>query len=476
MEKGYLKRDLTDSQKENLIYYREKQLKEVAEPKVEKKSKKVAYFYNSDIGYYDLGSNHPLKPYRLRMTHTLIIEYELGYHMDILKAKPATKLELTQFHSDEYINFLSSITPDKVQQNTDNLIKYNLGIDSPVFDGVYNYATYIAGASIEAAAKLNQQKADIAINWAGGQHNAKKNEANGCCYINDVVLAILELLRVHKRVLYISMDVHHCNGVEEAFYTTNRVFTLSFHKYGNVYPGTGHIEDIGLDEGKGYSVNCPLQDGIDDESYQQIFKEIVEKVNEYYKPDCVVLQCGADIISGDKLGGFNITIKGQGECVKMVRDLDLPLLVLGGGGYSLKNVARTWTYDTAILTNREINDVLPIHEYINYYYPDYKLDIQPKNMNNLNTKQYLKTIKNTIFENLEMIHKNPTHLDIDKTFKKYEYKNINIKKKEDNMTIEEDNDDKLDNIFINPEKIYSELSQIKYCESTSWINSQNKNN
>eukprot|EP00833_Pecoramyces_ruminatium_P015414 jgi/Orpsp1_1/1189446/evm.model.d7180000072122.1 len=356
MEKGYLKRDLTDSQKENLKYYTEKQIKEISEPKVEKKKKKVVYFYNSDISYHDLGSNHPLKPYRLRMAHTLIIEYDLGYHMDILKAKPATNLELTQFHSDEYINFLSTITPDKIQQNTDNLIKYNLGIDSPIFDGVYNYATCIAGASIEAAARLNQGKADIAINWAGGQHNAKKNEANGCCYINDVVLAILELLRVHKRVLYINMDIHHCNGVEEAFYTTNRVFTLSFHKYGNVYPGTGHIEDIGLDEGKGYAINCPLLDGIDDESYQEIFKEIVEKVNEYYKPDCIVLQCGVDIISGDRLGGFNLTVKGQGECVKIVRDLNLPLLVLGGGGYSLKNVARTWAYDTAILINREIDD------------------------------------------------------------------------------------------------------------------------
>jgi len=467
MEKGYLKRDLTENQKKNLIYYRDKQLKEISEPaKEEKKEKKVVYFYNSDIGYHDFGSNHPLKPYRLRMAHTLIIEYELGYYMDILKAKPATNLELTQFHSDEYINFLSSITPDKVQQNTDNLIKYNLGIDSPIFDGVYNYATCIAGASIEAAARLNQGKADIAINWAGGQHNAKKNEANGCCYINDVVLAILELLRIHKRVLYINMDIHHCNGVEEAFYTTNRVMTLSFHKYGNIYPGTGNIEDIGLDEGKGYAINCPLQDGIDDASYKEIFEEVVKKTNEYYKPDCIVLQCGADNISGDRLGGFNLTIKGHGECVKIVRNLDLPLLVLGGGGYSLKNVARTWTYNTAILTNREIDEILPIHEYINYYYPDYKLDIQPKNMTNLNTKQYLDSIKKTIFNNLEMIHKNPTHLNIDKTFEKYKYNTV---------TIEEDKRS-LDNIFIDPEKIYSELNNIEYCESTSWCNNQNIDN
>jgi len=178
------------------------------------------------------------------------------------------------------------------------------------------------------------------------------------------------------------------------------------------------------------------------------------------------LQCGADNISGDRLGGFNLTIKGHGECVKIVRNLDLPLLVLGGGGYSLKNVARTWTYNTAILTNREIDEILPIHEYINYYYPDYKLDIQPKNMTNLNTKQYLDSIKKTIFNNLEMIHKNPTHLNIDKTFEKYKYNTV---------TIEEDKRS-LDNIFIDPEKIYSELNNIEYCESTSWCNNQNIDN
>lgn len=271
------------------------------------------------------------------------------------------------------------------------------------------------------------------------------------------------------------MDIHHCNGVEEAFYTTNRVLTISFHKYGNIYPGTGHIEDIGLDEGKGYAINCPLQDGIDDATYKNIFEEIVPKANEYYKPDCIVLQCGADNISGDRLGGFNLTVKGHGECVRIVRDLDLPLLVLGGGGYSLKNVARTWTYDTAILNNCEINDVLPMHEYINYYYPDYQLDIPPKNMNNLNTKEYLNSIKKSIFENLEMIHNNPTHLDIDKVFKKYEYKNTEVKNEnKDEMAVEEN--EKQDNDFINPEKIYSELSSIKYCESTTWHNSQNNNN
>ena len=92
-----------------------------------------------------------------------------------------------------------------------------------------------------SAVKLNKQAADIAINWAGGLHHAKKSEASGFCYVNDIVLAILELLKYHQRVLYIDIDIHHGDGVEEAFYTTDRVMTASFHKYGEYFPGTGDL-------------------------------------------------------------------------------------------------------------------------------------------------------------------------------------------------------------------------------------------
>ena len=107
---------------------------------------------------------------------------------------------------------------------------------------------------------------DIAINWAGGLHHAKKCEASGFCYVNDIVVGILELLKYHNRVLYIDIDVHHGDGVEEAFYTTNRVMTVSFHRYGEgFFPGTGDLMDIGCGEGKYYSLNVPLKMFVTDE-------------------------------------------------------------------------------------------------------------------------------------------------------------------------------------------------------------------
>ena len=125
------------------------------------------------------------------------------------------------------------------------LQRFNLGFDCPIFDGIFEYCqTYVAG-SIGGACRLNESKSEVVVNWAGGMHHAKKSEASGFCYLNDIVLGILELLKKHQRVLYIDIDIHHGDGVEEAFYTTNRVMTLSFHQSGDFFPGTGLAHDVG---------------------------------------------------------------------------------------------------------------------------------------------------------------------------------------------------------------------------------------
>jgi histone deacetylase 1/2 len=144
--------------------------------------------------------------------------------------------------------------------------------DCPCFPGMFEFSQISCGASIDAAVKLNHKSTDIAINWAGGLHHAKKQEASGFCYVNDIVLAILELLKYHNRVLYIDIDVHHGDGVEEAFYTTNRVMTVSFHRYGDFFPGTGDLKETGAGEGLNYSLNIPLKKGLDDKTYLHIYR------------------------------------------------------------------------------------------------------------------------------------------------------------------------------------------------------------
>jgi histone deacetylase 1/2 len=179
----------------------------------------------------------------------------------------------------------------------------------------------------------------------------------------DIVLGIIELLRFKKRVLYIDIDVHHGDGVEEAFYTTDRVMTVSFHKYGEYFPGTGELRDIGVGPGKNYAVNFPLRDGIDDVTYKSIFEPVIQSVMDYYQPEAIVLQCGGDSLSGDRLGCFNLSMKGHANCVNFVKKFNMPTLVLGGGGYTMRNVARTWAYETGVLVGQELPAMLPFNEY-----------------------------------------------------------------------------------------------------------------
>ena len=179
--------------------------------------------------------------------------------------------------------------------------------------------------------------------------------------------------------------------------------TVSFHKYGEYFPGTGDLRDIGAGKGKYYAVSFPMRDGIDDESYGQIFKPIISKVMKMYQPSAVVLQCGADSLSGDRLSCFNLTVKGHAKCVEVVKTFNLPLLMLGGGGYTICNVARCWTYETAVALDCEIPNKLPYNDYFEYFRPDFKLHISPSNMTNQNTPEYMEKIKQRLFENLRML-------------------------------------------------------------------------
>lgn len=282
----------------------------------------------------------------------------------------ATAQDMCRFHDAEYIDFLQKTLPGAVSlQDHKN---FNLGDDCPIFDGLFEFCSVYTGASLEGAQKLNHNQSDICINWSGGLHHAKKFEPSGFCYVNDIVISILELLKYHPRVLYIDIDVHHGDGVQEAFYLTDRVMTVSFHKYGDkFFPGTGSMYEIGAESGKHYSVNVPFKEGIDDQSYFQVFKPVVQSVMDYYRPTVIVLQCGADSLAGDRLGCFSLSTRGHGECVKFVKELNVPTLILGGGGYTLRNVARCWTYETSLCVDEQISNDIPMNLYIEFFKPDF---------------------------------------------------------------------------------------------------------
>ncbi|KAI6183962.1 Histone deacetylase [Aphelenchoides bicaudatus] len=360
---------------------------------------RICYFFHEGVGDFHYGVRHPMKPHRLAACHNLVVNYGLTDYMKVIKPAKATALDMMRFHSTDYINFLQRVTPSNAEQ-----------YENPIFDGVFDFCSMYTGGSLEGAMRLNSGTCDIAINWSGGLHHAKKWEASGFCYVNDIVIGITELLKWHPRVLYIDIDIHHGDGVEEAFQLTDRVMTVSFHKYGNYFfPRTGDMYDIGIGRGRYYSVNVPLREGMDDESYQQLFKPIITSVIDNYDPSVIVLQCGADSLGCDRLGCFNLSFDGHGECVDFVKKLGRPLMVLGGGGYTLRNVARCWAYETSILADKEISNEIPDSPYLDYFAPEFTLKSElASRVENMNSKEYLNAIKQEVLENLKQVNKAPS--------------------------------------------------------------------
>ncbi|VDN26294.1 unnamed protein product [Gongylonema pulchrum] len=279
--------------------------------------RRVCYYFHHDMHNFHYGPRHPMKPQRLAALHSLVVNYGLHKEMLVLSPPRASATEIERFHSKDYVDFLQRVSPRTADQFESVFSQYNIGEDCPIFDGIFDFCSIYTGATLSGVARLNHGLSDIAINWSGGLHHAKKREASGFCYVNDIVIGILELLKYHPRVLYIDIDIHHGDGVQEAFYLTDRVMTVSFHKYGNYFfPGTGDMYDVGQDTGRYFSVNVPMKEGMDDENYHSLFKPIVRAVIECYNPSVIVLQCGADSLGCDRLGCFNLSFSGHG-CVNI---------------------------------------------------------------------------------------------------------------------------------------------------------------
>ena len=150
-------------------------------------------------------------------------------------------------------------------------------------------------------------------------------------------------------------------------------------------------------------MNAPIQAGITDDTYMEmLFQPIMDQIMQVFRPGAIVLQCGADSLTGDRLGCFNLTTKGHAACVKLVQNYGVPTLVLGGGGYTIRNVARCWAYETATLLGKEdIPNDIPFNDYYEYYAPDFELHLQEDtSMDNANSIPQLETIRNELLQQL----------------------------------------------------------------------------
>lgn len=312
------------------------------------------------------GSNHPLAIPRVSLTYDLINSYGALTPDEYLVARKAADFELEWFHTREYVSAIKRVealgrVTNEIRQ------RHALGtLENPYFDGIYTIPCTATGASIQAAEQVIAGR--VAFNPAGGMHHAQPDRAQGFCYFNDPVLAVLRLRQHGWRVMYVDIDAHHGDGVELAFREDAKVLTLSLHmdtRY--AYPfGGGQVVDAGGERNAYATINVPLPRGIGDAAYKEMFSAVFLAALQRFAPDAIVLQAGTDMLFADPLGKFSLSTQAFLDSVEMVyahaprhADGTPRLLVTGGGGYHPLLLARAWTGLWAILSGRSLPDEIP---------------------------------------------------------------------------------------------------------------------
>lgn len=321
---------------------------------------KTALIYSHDFSRFSYGDEHPFNIQRIILAFELMSQMGLTElpGADIRDCPRVDETALLTFHSPDYLDRLREFSASD-EPRAD--FRYGLGdLDNPVFKGFYDWATLGTGGTVEAARLVTEEGYDTAFTMAGGWHHAHRSKASGFSYLNDAVIAINTLLKKGLRVAYLDIDAHHGDGVQEAFYDTDQVLTVSIHESGiYFFPGTGFEDEIGTGRGEGYSVNVPLVAHTDDALFMKAFDEVAYPLIAAFNPDVLVTQLGVDTFRTDPLTRLEITTHSYTYILRKLKALKLPWVAVGGGGYNMVNVARGWTLAWGIMNGVEMPPRLP---------------------------------------------------------------------------------------------------------------------
>ncbi len=319
-----------------------------------------AFVYSSRFSDYSYGEDHPFKVQRYRLSHELIGELGLldPDRCRLVESPLAEEKALRLFHRPDYLAVLREFSLEEVPRAN---FRYGLGdVENPVFKGLYDWARLVCGGTVEAVRQVVEEGCHGAFNMAGGWHHAHAARASGFSYLNDAVIAIQWALRQGLRVAYVDIDAHHGDGVQEAFYDTDRVLTISLHETGeDFFPHTGFPHEMGRGAGYGYSVNVPFLAHSDDLIFEQAFRRVVLPLLDAYRPDLLVTQMGVDILRTDPLARLEMTTGALEFAARAFRETKIPWVALGGGGYDKFNVARGWALVWGVMVGVDSGELLP---------------------------------------------------------------------------------------------------------------------
>jgi acetoin utilization protein AcuC len=299
------------------------------------------------------GARHPLRV--PRVSTVMDLTRALGWlPPDRFRTSPRAKpAALTLWHEPAYVAALQAAEA-LGEATLEMRERFHLGtLSNPVFSEMYRRPATGVGGVMLAVEMLARASGAIHVP-GGGTHHGLPGRANGFCYLNDVVLGIKVLQRQGlSRIAYVDLDAHHCDGVELAFAGDPGVRMISVHEEGR-WPFTGHLDDTA----GGSAFNLPVPKGYNDSEARAVLHGLILPRIEEFRPEALVLQCGADSLLEDPLSRLALSNRAYLEAIRALLPLASRVLVLGGGGYNPWSVGRLWTAIWGLLSGREMPDRL----------------------------------------------------------------------------------------------------------------------
>jgi acetoin utilization protein AcuC len=308
---------------------------------------KTAIFFGEELSRYNFGQYHPFDSNRIYAFWSKFKSEKLYESNQFIIEAPVLTDEQTilSFHDRDYVELVKKAS------------KHGRGFldtgDTPAFEGVFEASCYVVGSTLKALEVVmeNTGGIDHAFNPIGGLHHSRRDSAAGFCVFNDIGIAIMEARKKYgiKRIAYVDIDAHHGDGVFYEFEEDPLMFFCDIHEDGNfLYPGSGSQLETGLGRAEGTKLNVPMPPNSADRHFVNAFKKIEEFIEKIAKPELIILQCGADSLSGDPITHLCYTSYAHKYATDSLHRLahshcNGRIVALGGGGYNKTNIADAWT-------------------------------------------------------------------------------------------------------------------------------------